>query len=1307
MSSRPNDKGSSKFKIKTFIRIKPTAENSKEAILFNAPEKGAKYLSLGLQRFQFDYILPSSSSQEDVYNNAVLPLVNSVIQGYNATVFAFGPTGSGKTFTIVGSEKSTDDQLEGIIPRALKQILAIKDNRNVTCRYVQIYEEEMSDLLNNDKTIWPFRKNLNMNIAREEPISIENYKTILKRGADAKKYRATALNKHSSRSHCIFTIIVKDPGSKKSAEFNIVDLAGTECIEKSKVEGQGRAEAKSINLSLCELNKVVLNLSQGKFDSCRNSQLTWALHDSLHGNCKTILIATIENKLSSEHSIKHTLSFAVLTRKITTVVEPNIVIQPKYKLSRLEQLLERIKNDKTFNPKNFPWADYGFSVEENSGSEREKLIINLQNQIIELREKEMDAERIIKQNEELQMKFEQNQRELKKIDEMKHLFKKIFNRDFNDTEILNLEKIVFQSQLCNFVFQSPKIIEEIEKKSRFDSRINQWIFPKDYIIQALRNLYFQSYEINKKDVEIQNDTIEEDYSENDEEVENEALKFIEEEIPEIPEIPIENSDELVKDPEPEIPRPQTALPVKPKIIQNPEIIQMPQNKKDEILPINEKFIPKLKKEKTVFHHYGPSFHLGQNSQSPEEKKFCSQENKITEVKKEQHKENPSDFKYDLIEDFDPFRIRIDPNVKKKDLPIICLISSIPENYPYPVKPSESIKNIKQLINLIQNISLPQKLKNSFIGLNQKSCQINNEIGKKCLEIYLNFSEFVEKLNNELANNSINEFDKNYLSLLWIDQFKNSYTAHKNAYFCGFIPYKGAAAKLTKDFQYYLPQFTLITLDERRAQKYFSENIEFCSNNFVPIFISLEINNEFWRNKYMLENNVDILLLPMYKFIIIAVEIMKINIKGNNALYYSLQIKEIENDLYSNYKASIHGLLPQPQKNDNSIIIDFDNENEKEKEIKQENEQEPFNIVPDDNPNLDENAKLSIILPKENILSYTDFKISEKYQSDVLKVYPDLNLLKIKYPKDLVNDFSVIDKNYVAEWSSFMFSGNTPGKECLKLYTTERGQFYNKLNLALAEDKFELFIKYMVTLFRDEYNLKELTEFPQKIVYRGMKIKRTELNEYYKVGESFYCKAFLSTSFSKNIANSFIKSALSQLDFSSEIPIFLIIKINSDIKWNKYDLKHVSVFNEQELLYLPYTKFKVLSKRQELKYDSIYLNYDYVRLELQEENLELYGKCAQYISEVEHKDFNNNIISPPVYQENIKIQNNPQAMPASKPYDSLPIPQKNDSASNPIINASPDNSYIKAHLIENENDKGGSQSYQHNIKNGYTQNKQTS
>jgi kinesin family protein 3/17 len=245
-----------------------------------------------VKTFAFDSVYDADSLQQVVYDESAFPLVESVIEGYNGTIFAYGQTGCGKTHTMLGQPDNP-----GIIPGCFKHIFGCIDGNTsgtkflVRCSYLEIYNEEIHDLLidygrgqpaklelKEDPNKGVFVKDLNCLIVK----SIPEIERAMNFGTNNRKVAETQMNATSSRSHSIFTIYI-ETGEQvngeqriKAGKLNLVDLAGSERQSKTGATGATLKEGIKINLSLTALGNVISALVDGKSAHIpyRDSKLT-------------------------------------------------------------------------------------------------------------------------------------------------------------------------------------------------------------------------------------------------------------------------------------------------------------------------------------------------------------------------------------------------------------------------------------------------------------------------------------------------------------------------------------------------------------------------------------------------------------------------------------------------------------------------------------------------------------------------------------------------------------------------------------------------------------------------------------------------------------------------------------------------------------------------------------------------------------------------------------------------------------------------------------------------------------------------
>uniref|UniRef100_A0A4W6DJD2 Kinesin-like protein n=1 Tax=Lates calcarifer TaxID=8187 RepID=A0A4W6DJD2_LATCA len=303
--------------------------------------------------FTFDAVYDASSKQRDLYDESVRPLIDSALAGFNGTIFAYGQTGTGKTYTMQGVW--LDPEKRGVIPNAFDHIFThISRSQSdkqylVRASYLEIYREEVRDLLD------PNHGTARALELRESPDtgvyvrdltscvckSIKEIEEVMNVGNQARAVGATDMNEHSSRSHALFLITVEcsqpGPDGRKHirvGRLNLVDLAGSERQAKTGVQGDRLKEAAKINLSLSALGNVISALADGRSGHVpyRDSKLTRLLQDSLGGNAKTVMVATLGPAPQHYEETLTTLRYANRAKNIQN--QPRVNEDPKDALLR-------------------------------------------------------------------------------------------------------------------------------------------------------------------------------------------------------------------------------------------------------------------------------------------------------------------------------------------------------------------------------------------------------------------------------------------------------------------------------------------------------------------------------------------------------------------------------------------------------------------------------------------------------------------------------------------------------------------------------------------------------------------------------------------------------------------------------------------------------------------------------------------------------------------------------------------------------------------------------------------------------------
>ncbi|KAF8683722.1 hypothetical protein HU200_044654 [Digitaria exilis] len=326
------------------------------------------------KKFTFDKVFGPKSQQRSIYDHAVAPMVEDVLEGYNCTVFAFGQTGTGKTYTMEGEMRHKASELPdtaGVIPRAVRHIFntleAQKADYSMKVTFLELYNEDITDLLASEDrskfaedrhkrhiTLMEDGKGRSVIRGLEEIVvySPSDIYKLLEHGSARRRTADTTLNKQSSRSHAVFSInihVKETVGNEELMKFgrlNLVDLAGSENIARSGVKEDRAREAGEMNKSLLTLGRVITALVEHSVHvPYRDSKLTRLLRESLGGKAKTCIIATVSPSVYSLEETLVTLDYASRAKSIRNKPEANKKICKSVVLKDLYQEMERMKQD--------------------------------------------------------------------------------------------------------------------------------------------------------------------------------------------------------------------------------------------------------------------------------------------------------------------------------------------------------------------------------------------------------------------------------------------------------------------------------------------------------------------------------------------------------------------------------------------------------------------------------------------------------------------------------------------------------------------------------------------------------------------------------------------------------------------------------------------------------------------------------------------------------------------------------------------------------------------------------------------------
>ncbi|KAI5467399.1 P-loop containing nucleoside triphosphate hydrolase protein [Mariannaea sp. PMI_226] len=327
--------------------------------------------ALSNRSYNFDRVFSQAADQNMIFDDTVKPILDEMIAGYNCTIFAYGQTGTGKTYTMSGDMTETLGMLSddaGIIPRVLYQLfnkLELEDAENtIKCSFIELYNEELRDLLSVDESAklkiyddTSRRGHASTVVQGVEEKHIKNATEgikVLQEGSLKRQVAATKCNDLSSRSHTVFTITayVKKPNQDgvealvSAGKLNLVDLAGSENIQRSGAENKRAAEAGLINKSLLTLGRVINALvDRSAHIPYRESKLTRLLQDSLGGRTKTCIIATISPAKSNLEETISTLDYAFRAKNIKNKPQLNPMVEKKTLLREFTSEIEKLKSE--------------------------------------------------------------------------------------------------------------------------------------------------------------------------------------------------------------------------------------------------------------------------------------------------------------------------------------------------------------------------------------------------------------------------------------------------------------------------------------------------------------------------------------------------------------------------------------------------------------------------------------------------------------------------------------------------------------------------------------------------------------------------------------------------------------------------------------------------------------------------------------------------------------------------------------------------------------------------------------------------
>lgn len=355
--------------IKVLVRIRPMDKELKRCVELKGSE-----MRVGLnggKKFNFDKVLQEDCDQMEVFRTAGVPVVNALLEGYHGSIFAYGQTNSGKTYTMQGENGDlTLGKESGLIPRIFEHLFERMEKQKdeidyeCACTYLEIYNEKIYDLLKGDGEPKGLRQDLQNGIYVQGlyEATIGNEQDAMEQlrvGGKNRTVGITNMNHESSRSHSVFTIKLQqchidEDGIEviRHSQLNLVDLAGSERQVHTGAAGVRMKEASQINKSLSALGNVIKALDEvasgaKRHIPYRDSKLTFLLRDCLGGNSKTTILATISSNVKWMTETLSTLKFAQRAKHIknnATVNEAANDIIANLK-AEIVQLKAQMQND--------------------------------------------------------------------------------------------------------------------------------------------------------------------------------------------------------------------------------------------------------------------------------------------------------------------------------------------------------------------------------------------------------------------------------------------------------------------------------------------------------------------------------------------------------------------------------------------------------------------------------------------------------------------------------------------------------------------------------------------------------------------------------------------------------------------------------------------------------------------------------------------------------------------------------------------------------------------------------------------------
>ncbi|XP_064641202.1 kinesin-like protein KIF15 [Lineus longissimus] len=532
MSSAVGKNGGEGDAIRVFVRVRPPDSAtagviSSDACLHTDEDKNAiiMHCKPDAKVFTFDQVVDKDVTQETVFASVGKRIIESAVAGYNGTIFAYGQTGSGKTFTMVGPSEEYEDfqhPKRGVIPRGFEYLFnLVQRNREMygetyeflcKCSFLEIYNEQVFDLLDATSSILQLRENMKNGVFVEgltEKVasSAADAYEVLNQGWLNRRVAATSMNRESSRSHAVFTVSIETKQKKegvqnvKMSQLHLVDLAGSERQKDTHTTGVRLKEAGSINKSLSILGHVIMALvdiahGKSRYVPYRDSKLSFLLRDSLGGNAKTCLIACVHPGSKCFSETLSTLQFARRAKMIKNKAVVNEDTQ-----GNVLHLQAEIKRLKEMLAQSMP-RELTASLPGESGDQPPRLADVINTVDKEIRKKFLDAmvfrEKSIQDNRLLHDKMSKLEDQCNKREKFLQSTKMIVK--FRETHIVRLEKQLKEKELVADVDNEKKLLKDeiavLKDQLEHNPQITKYAVENQNLRREIKQLRSQDLVVN-------------------------------------------------------------------------------------------------------------------------------------------------------------------------------------------------------------------------------------------------------------------------------------------------------------------------------------------------------------------------------------------------------------------------------------------------------------------------------------------------------------------------------------------------------------------------------------------------------------------------------------------------------------------------------------------------------------------------------------------------------------------------------------------------------------------------------------------